>query len=243
MKGIVQPVVTARTPRLPSRGVLAATRSDMQPLAAALNLTDIHPKALYMSQLYAADEVFLAGPFMGAPSAVMILENLAAWGGREFIFMGWCGAVSPQVHIGDILVPALAWIDEGTSPSYLPFPADSSHPCLSLTDRIEQAINAASLPFHRGAVWTTDAIFRETPEKVQYYQGKGALAVEMELSALFTVAEYLKVRIAAVLVVSDDLSSLAWKPGFREKAFIENRKQVVRCIHTIIKDPHLTGGY
>lgn len=243
MKGIVQPVVTARTPRVPSRGVLAATRSDMQPLAAALHLADVHPRALYMSQLYAADEVFLAGPFMGAPSAVMILENLAAWGGRELIFMGWCGAISPQIHIGDILVPALAWIDEGTSPSYLPFPADSSSPCLSLTGRIQQTLNAASLPYHRGAVWTTDAIFRETPEKVQYYQGKGALAVEMELSALFTVAEYLKVRIAAVLVVSDDLSSLTWKPGFREKAFIENRKQVARCIHSIMKSPLLTGDY
>jgi uridine phosphorylase len=243
MKGIVQPVVTARTPRLPSRGVLVATRSDMQPLAAALHLTDVHPRALYMSQLYAAEEVFLAGPFMGAPSAVMILENLAVWGGREFIFMGWCGAISPQIHIGDILVPALAWIDEGTSPSYLPFPADSSRPSPSLTGRIQQALNAASLPFHQGAVWTTDAIFRETPEKVQHYQGKGALAVEMELSALFTVAEYLKARIAAVLVVSDDLSSLTWKPGFREKAFIENRKQVARCIHTIVKYPPVTEDY
>jgi uridine phosphorylase len=32
--------------------------------------------------------------------------------------------------------------------------------------------------------------FRETVEKVKHYQAKGALAVEMELSAIFTVAGF-----------------------------------------------------
>ena len=227
MRGIVQPVVTSRTPRLPRRGILAATRSDMQPLIAALGLTGVHPRALYMSQVYIADEVFLAGPFMGAPSAVMILETLAAWGAKEFVFMGWCGAVSSEIHIGDILIPSLAWIDEGTSHAYLSFSTEISYPCPILTDILQQVLSAASLPFHQGAVWTTDAIFRETPEKVRCYRSKGVLAVEMELSALFTVATYLDVNIAAALVASDDLSDLTWKPGFKEKSFIENRKQLI----------------
>jgi len=230
-KGIVQPIVNSRTPRLGSLGVLSAARSDLHPLLTALRLESTHPRSLYMSQLYFRDNgIFLAGPFMGAPSAVMILETLAAWGGKQFIFLGWCGAISPEVEIGDILVPTQAWIDEGTSLSYLSHPADRSQPSSSLTNRILNLFKERGLSICNGDIWTTDAIFRETPDKVRHYRHKGALAVEMELSALFAAASYLKIEITGVLVVSDDLSNFTWKAGFKEKRFIENRRKVTEAI-------------
>ena len=70
---------------------------------------------------------------MGAPYAVMILETLAAWGAKQVIFLGWCGAISATVSIGDILVPTLAWIDEGTSRAYSPKPVKARSPSDALT--------------------------------------------------------------------------------------------------------------
>jgi purine-nucleoside phosphorylase len=231
MKGIVQPIVTPNTPRIGPMGVLSATRTDMPALITALELEN-RRRDLYMSHLYVRDDgVFLSGPFMGAPYSVMILETLAAWGAKQIIFLGWCGAISTSISIGDILVPTLAWIDEGTSQAYssnlIASPSDA------MTCSIKSALKSCALPFHEGAIWTTDAIFRETPDKVKHFQNKGALAVEMELSALFTVSAFLGVALSAILVVSDDLSSLTWKPGFKDKRFVDTRHRLAAVIAEI----------
>ncbi len=231
MKGIVQPIVTPNTPRIGPLGVLSATRTDMPVLITALELEN-RRRDLYMSHLYVRDDgVFLSGPFMGAPYSVMILETLAAWGAKQIIFLGWCGTISTSISIGDILVPTLAWIDEGTSQAYssnlIASPSDA------MTCSIKSALKSCALPFHEGAIWTTDAIFRETPDKVKHFQNKGALAVEMELSALLTVSAFLGVALSAILVVSDDLSSLTWKPGFKDKRFVDTRHRLAAVIAEI----------
>lgn len=43
---------------------------------------------------------------------------------------------------------------------------------------------------------------------------QGILAVEMEISALMTVAIYRSIAMAGLLVVSDELFQLKWRPGF-----------------------------
>jgi purine-nucleoside phosphorylase len=237
MKGIVQPIVTPDTPRIGPLGVLAATRTDLPALLSAMQLESRHSRSLYMSRLHIRDDgVFLSGPIMGAPYAVMILETLAAWGAEEVIFLGWCGAISTTVSIGDILVPTLAWIDEGTSRAYSSEPGQIACPSAPLTRRITTLLGKESVSFHEGAVWTTDAIFRETPDKVTRFQKQGALAVEMELSALFTVSAFLGIALSAILVVSDDLSTLSWKPGFKDKRFIENRQKLAEIVAGYLND-------
>lgn len=235
MKGIVQPIVTPNSPRTGPLGVLSATRTDLPALTAALELGDRRPGSLYMSQLYIRDDgIFLSGPLMGAPYAVMILETLAAWGARQIIFLGWCGAISSALSIGDVIVPSLAWIDEGTSRAYTPEPGPTARPSMPLTRSITDLLKKESIAFHQGAIWTTDAIFRETPQKVTHFQNKGVLAVEMELSALFTVSAFLGVALSAILVVSDDLSSLSWKHGFKDKRFIETRRKLAGAVAAYI---------
>lgn len=85
-------------------------------------------------------------------------------------------------------------------------------------------------PFQEGDIWSTDAIFRETREQVSRYQEQGILAVEMELSALFTVGRFHGIDIAGILVVSDELSTLQWQPGFRDERFKQSRETICRFI-------------
>jgi len=47
----------------------------------------------------------VVGPFVGAPYAAMLLETLIAWDVEKIIFFGWCGAISHDVKIGDIIIP------------------------------------------------------------------------------------------------------------------------------------------
>ena len=87
--------------------------------------------------------------------------------------------------------------------------------------------------FQEGCIFTTDAVFRETKDLVQNYQKKEVLGVEMELSALFTIGNFRGVPISAILVVSDELSTLQWKPGFGAERFKKQCKVVQGMITKI----------
>ncbi|MEN6440972.1 MAG: nucleoside phosphorylase [Syntrophobacter sp.] len=169
--------------------------------------------------------IALAGPMLGAPQTILVLERIIALGARQVIASGWCGSLQTHVGIGDIVLPVAAISEEGTSRHY---PEDTAAPSLHLMQTLRQALGPSDRPIHEGTVWTTDAPFRETVTKVERYQSEGVLAVEMETSALFTVARFRGIDLAVVLVVSDDLSNFKWRHGFREPVFRESRRKVAR---------------
>jgi purine-nucleoside phosphorylase len=103
-----------------------------------------------------------------------------------------------------------------------------------LVSGIRRALNIKNKQYHEGAVWTTDAIYRETREEVAAHQQNGILAVEMEFSALVSVARFRGVDLAGLLVVSDELSSLSWHPGFKQQQFIRSRQSVCRVVKELI---------
>jgi purine-nucleoside phosphorylase len=65
---------------------------------------------------------------------------------------------------------------------------------------------------------------------VENYQQQGVLAVEMEISALYSVAQFRQVELGGILVVSDELSSFKWRPGFKNQRFVAGRKTACRMV-------------
>jgi uridine phosphorylase len=166
----------------------------------------------------------LAGPLLGAPQGVIVLEKLMALGAQRLWVLGWCGSLQPDLRIGDLIIPITALSEEGTSAHY-PVDEERRRTDPALNEYLGDALHRAHLSFVAGPVWTTDAIYRETRAKVTDYRSKGILAVEMEMSALITVAAYRSAALAGVLVVSDELSSLAWRHGFLEKTVTKRSRQ------------------
>lgn len=164
-------------------------------------------------------KISLVGPAMGAPAAVFVLERLIVHGAKRVIMLGLCGSVNSEAKVGDIVVPEWSIIEEGTSRHYM-HEAKKSSPTEAALEAIQEALKNASKRYHLGPIWTTDAIFRETKAKVKSYGGRGVLAVEMEASALFTVARYRGIELGAILVVSDELFDLKWRPGFTRPRFM-----------------------
>ncbi|PIE62922.1 MAG: uridine phosphorylase [Desulfobacter postgatei] len=172
----------------------------------------------------------VTGPYIGAPYGVMLLESLIAKGACAVIVLGWCGSLCSDLSVGDLVVAKTALADEGTSRHYMDLRGDLPmvNADTTLTAMLGDALGTAGLDAHANTtIWTTDAIYRETPEKVAWYKDKGACAVEMECSALFAAAAFRKIAIAALLVVSDSLARAdgAWEPGFDKKRFKAMRKQ------------------
>ncbi|HYR02519.1 MAG TPA: nucleoside phosphorylase, partial [Syntrophobacteria bacterium] len=168
--------------------------------------------ARFVDLLYGDRTITLAGPVLGAPQAVLVLERLIALGSRTVLVLGWCGSLQPQIRIGDWVMPTGARSEEGTS-SHYPAASSAVAPDPSLGSRLRSFCDQGDHAVHAGPVWSTDAPLRETVGKVLSYGGEGLLAVEMEMAALFRVAEYRRVSLAGLLVVSDELFTLKWRPG------------------------------
>ena len=175
------------------------------------------------------DPLALAGPFQGAPQAVMVLEKLIVLGAKRVVLFGWTGSLDSTLEPGDLIVADEAVSEEGTSRHY----SKDLRPraSLSLTEELRTALEGEGIPFKQGPVWTTDAPYRETAEKVKRFQAEGVLGVDMETSALYTVGAFRGIEVAALLVVSDDLSQLKWRHGFQEARFLEARKKLAQFLY------------
>lgn len=158
--------------------------------------------------------VAIVGRFgVGAAAAAVMLEELIAFGARRFISIGTAGSLVESVAPGSLVLCDAALRDEGTSYHYVPG-GGRAYPSETLTEKLSSALSARGLDHARGPAWTTDAVYRETPEEVRRFRGEGALVVEMEAAALFTVARFRGVDLAACFSVSDTLAELAWRPEF-----------------------------
>jgi uridine phosphorylase len=159
----------------------------------------------------------------------MVLERLIALGAKAILALGWCGSLQRQVQVGSLVVPTAAVSGDGTSPHYLPGGKQPTpHPglCRLLQDRLQDT----DLPVHCGPIWTTDAFYRETREQVSRHQAQGVLGVDLELAALLAVGQFRQVAVAGLLVVSDELADLTWRPGFRTPAFRQGRREATRVV-------------
>lgn len=177
-----------------------------------------------------SDVCFLHGGW-GSPMAVDTLETLAALGVKKIISIGMFGAFAEGVNSGDILIPGKAFTEEGTSFHYF--------------DKIEYSKPNAQL--HRKAlrhfdnakaysIVTTDAPYRQTFYKENLWREKGAVGVDMETSALFSVGKYLDVHVVSVLIASDKHpmkeNGECWKWTMSQK---DRYNFFDKCIHFALK--------
>ena len=180
----------------------------------------------------------LSGPFLGAPQAVMVMEKIIALGAKRICLFGWCGSLQPDLKIGDIVIPLRAVAEEGTSRHY-PIRKRKPGTDQELNRILEQALEREGLPFRKGTVWTTDAPYRETASKVKAYREREVLAVEMEMSALMTLAVYRSVKLSSLLVVSDELFDLNWHRGFSSSLFKKRCELAGNLLIKLFQDKQL----
>jgi len=170
--------------------------------------------------------VAIAGRFgVGAPAAAVMLEELIAWGVKRFVSIGTAGSLRLDLPPGSLVLCEAALRDEGTSYHYAP-EGVPARPDPALTAGLEAALAAQGLAARRATAWTTDAIYRETPLEVERHRASGAHVVEMEAAALFMVAAFRKVPIAACFSVSDTLAELAWRPEFHAETTKEGLERL-----------------
>ncbi len=151
--------------------------------------------------------VFLSG--VGAALAVGLMEELIALGGRKFVACGGAGVLNRDIAVGHVVIPDSAVRDEGTSYHYLP-PAREATGDPAANRVIEGVLQRHGISYIVGKTWTTDAFYRETPERVARRRAEGCLTVEMETSAFFALAQFRGVTFGQLLYGGDDVSGDDW---------------------------------
>lgn len=224
---LIHPRRGRREKELPGSGLLLVNPSEAQNAHKRWREKGGEARQLFNAELTvdASGRRFVAGPSIGAPMAVITLEKLIVLGAQDIVLFGWCGALSPALRVGDILLPTSAISGEGTSPHY---PHDLPIvPSMESSNHLGALLQQNGMVFQNGCVWSTDAVFRESHHALRTLRDEhGVVAVDMEFSALCVVAAFRRVSFSAILIVSDELSEHQWRPGFTQPQFL-NRKAAV----------------
>ena len=176
---------------------------------------------------------------IGASTVVARLEVLIACGAKIILTSGAVGTFQKQIEIGDFIIPSTALIGEGTSQYYYPKKSKVSADPEIVSILKETCKKVGVKPFV-GSVWTTDAIYREMRSKVEELQEQGVLGVEMETSAIYSVAQFRKIKAGGLLKVSDSLATFTWNPQFWSDKYIHSTLEksptiLLKAIKRVVK--------
>lgn len=151
---------------------------------------------------------------IGGPYAVLIAEQLKSSGAQVVLGLTSAGRVAASVPVPSLVVATAAIRDEGTSYHYL----SASRPAVAyatLADSLVQRLRSLGIPVLKGAVWTTDAPYRETQQQLAEYARQGVLAVEMQAASLFAlgIARSLPVGMVAHVTNAIDHEQAPFEKG------------------------------
>ena len=128
-------------------------------------------------------------------------------GAERFVMFGSAGCLNQEATRGKLVVPTEAYRDEGMSYHYAP-----AAPYIEVSNapQVAALLEAFQVPYITGRVWTTDAIYRETRDKVVARKAEGCLAVDMELAGAQAVCSFHGFQLYCFLMTGDVLDLPEW---------------------------------
>jgi uridine phosphorylase len=181
----------------------------------------------YTGQVQGQRVSFAQAP-VGAPGTVMMMEEMIVCGARVFLGLGWAGSLQPSAPVGTLLIPTACIREEGTSFHYLNDGATIA-PSRRLVELLRTVARSEGAEIISGALWTTDAPYREFVSKIESYGRQGVWGVDMETSAMYALGQFRGVEVCNLLVVSDELWQ-EWRAAFRSSEL----KDATACAQRVI---------
>lgn len=151
--------------------------------------------------------VSVQGSGMGQPSmAIYVNELFTDYDVQSVVRVGSCGAVTDRVAVRDIIIASGACTD--SSMNRIAFHGIDYAPVADfglLRGAVEAAEARDGSPVHVGLIFSSDSFYPARPELLGEMVGYGVLGVEMEASALYTLAAKHGRRALAICTVSDHI--------------------------------------
>ena len=154
---------------------------------------------------YNNKRVSVQGTGMGMPTTAIYVHELIALGVKRLIRVGTCGAYQANIKLGDVLIAMTASTDSSINQHIFgnkDFAPTAHYPLLA------KAVNGAEemgLHVNVGNILSSDSFYNANPDHWKKWAEYGVLGVEMETSALYTIAAKNNVEALSILTVSDSL--------------------------------------
>lgn len=159
---------------------------------------------------------------MGMPSMrIYAHELITGHNVKTLIRIGTAGALHESVKLRDVVVATSVSTDSNMN--HLAFGGKDFAPAATfeLLRLVAEAANTKKIPIKMGNILTTDN-FYDKPEDWKTFVEHGVLAIEMEISALYTIAAKHGVKVLAMVTISDHLVDREHLPASeRQSAFNE----------------------
>lgn len=146
---------------------------------------------------------------VGAPACTVGYEEITVMGVEKLIMFGTCGVLDRNIEDLAIIIPNAAIRDEGTSYHYMKASDEVSVNGKYKKEFIE-ILNKNNISYVEGKVWTIDAPYRETRDKVLKRKEQGCVCVDMECSAMSAVAQFRNKDFFQFFYAADNLDSSKW---------------------------------
>lgn len=154
---------------------------------------------------YKGERISVQGTGMGIPTtSIYVTELIESYDVKTLIRVGTCGAVLDNINVRDVILAQGSTTDSQMNRmvfggiDYAPL-AD-----FSLLKRAYDIGTQKGLPIQVGNVFTSDMFYRDHAEELhQLLQNYQVLAIEMETTALYTLAAKYNRQALSILTVSD----------------------------------------
>jgi purine-nucleoside phosphorylase len=180
---------------------------------------------------YKGKRISVMGSGMGMPSmGIYSYELFSFFNVKKIIRVGSCGTLVPHINLYDLILVDKACSDTSYDEAFLDKDIEILESNEEISEQIYQTAINNQIKINRGNIYTTDALYGDTPnnELVKKYN---CLAAEMEAYALFLNAKKTNNQAACVLTVSDSLLTKEKTTSEeREKNFTEMIELVLEAL-------------
>ena len=174
--------------------------------------------------------VSVQGTGMGQPSlSIYVSELITEYDVQQLVRVGSCGALTPQLHLRDIVLAISASTDSAMNRirfEGLDYAATADFGLLRAAD---DAARRAGLDVTVAPIFSADSFYSDRPELLQRMVEYGVVAVEMECSALYTLAAKHRRQALTLCTVSDSIVT-------GEETTADEREQTFADMVTIALD-------
>lgn len=154
------------------------------------------------------------GSGMGIPSfSIYMTELVQEYGVETVIRVGTCGALQPDLQLGDMILAVSASTDSNVNRLRFGGLDFAPHASFDLLMKAHQVATARGMNVRTGGVLSGDTFYEDNPDWWKLWAGYGVLAVDMETSALYTLGAKFGVSVLAIMTVSDHHVTHALAPS------------------------------
>lgn len=155
---------------------------------------------------YKGKRVSVQGSGMGVPSiSIYVNELITEYGVKNLMRVGSAGGIQENVKVRDIVLAMSSHTDSAINK--IRFNGQDFAPTASfnlLKNAYDISISKGITP-HVGSIFTADSFYNDDPNAFKKWASFGTLAIEMETTALYTLASKYSVNALTILTISDHL--------------------------------------